>query len=274
MAKFGYAEYPVLRMLDEGKLGVIGFMDEDRVLTEDKLFIESFKQHFSTISPFFKKRRIYLTKPFCDAIGQSFNSLVRDEAWENIDTQWGVLLNMPRPFTQISIIYNIQNKNDKEFHDYNLIMFHKNIFMGIINQVGDKKEAQLSAYFYDLATDFCIKLGIKKDRIDVNEICNLVYTNLVATLNFIKYAPIETKQLPPNKKVKEMGVKYVNQSQNNINILDSKWFTTLIKSDAFKVRGHFRLQPCGVGLKDKKLIWINDFEKTGYNAPARKLSVE
>jgi len=54
--------------------------------------------------------------------------------------------------------------------------------------------------------------------------------------------------------------------------LDSKWFTTLVKSDAFHVRGHFRLQPKKKdGEWTKELIWINDFQKEGYTAPARRL---
>lgn len=90
----------------------------------------------------------------------------------------------------------------------------------------------------------------------------------------LKHMDVEVKNLPAKSKIDAFGCKYTNLTTNNIQIIDSKWFTTLVKSDAFKVRGHFRLQPCGEGMKDRKLIWINDFEKSGYTAPARKLKHE
>ena len=58
-----------------------------------------------------------------------------------------------------------------------------------------------------------------------------------------------------------------------IQILNSTWFTTLVKSDNFKVRGHFRLQPKKKGGEwTKEIIWVNEFVKSGYTAPAKKLT--
>jgi hypothetical protein len=89
---------------------------------------------------------------------------------------------------------------------------------------------------------------------------------------FLKYCPIETKELPPNSKTKGIDCKYVNDSKLHITHIDCTWFTKLVKSDAFKVRGHFRLQPKKKdGEWTKELIWINEFQKDGYTAPARKL---
>jgi hypothetical protein len=51
--------------------------------------------------------------------------------------------------------------------------------------------------------------------------------------------------------------------------MDSTWFTQLVISNAFNVRGHFRLQPCGPELKERKLIWIQDFQKSGYTRKAK-----
>jgi hypothetical protein len=96
---------------------------------------------------------------------------------------------------------------------------------------------------------------------------------LIATLNFIRYADIQIKNLPAKKRVKDIRCKYVNDTDSNIEFLDSTWFTTLIKSEAFKVRGHFRLQPKKNNNEwIKELTWIKDFLKTGYTAPAKKLN--
>ena len=96
---------------------------------------------------------------------------------------------------------------------------------------------------------------------------------LLITTLFIQYAKVETKILPPKSKTMGIGCYYNNTTKSKITMLDSKWFTTLVKSDAFKVRGHFRLQPKKVnGEWTKELIWINEFEKTGYTAPAKKIA--
>ncbi len=100
--------------------------------------------------------------------------------------------------------------------------------------------------------------------------------HIALCLLFKKFAKVEIKQLPPKSRKKEFNCKYVNDTDNTIQILDSTWFTTLVKSDAFKVRGHFRLQPKkdDNGNWTKELIWIKDFQKSGYTASAKKLSLE
>lgn len=88
---------------------------------------------------------------------------------------------------------------------------------------------------------------------------------------FLQFAHVETKDLGTNGKIwSGINCIYNNKTKNNIKVIDSTWFTTLVKSDAFKVRGHFRLQPYGDGTR--KLIWINEFQKDGYTREAKILS--
>lgn len=105
-----------------------------------------------------------------------------------------------------------------------------------------------------------------------NDLGAIYINRIIEAIGFILFAETETKIIDSGKKILGFNCKYVNHSKLTITVMDSKWFTTLVKSDAFKVRGHFRFQPHGDGMKDRKLIWISDFEKTGYTAPARKLS--
>lgn len=87
---------------------------------------------------------------------------------------------------------------------------------------------------------------------------------------FLQFAHIETILLKPNRGAYEGPVcVYNNKTKSDIEIIDSTWFTNLVKSDAFKVRGHFRIQPFGHGLKNRKLIWISDFTKHGYTREAK-----
>lgn len=101
-----------------------------------------------------------------------------------------------------------------------------------------------------------------------------VHYNVISVLLFKKYATVETKEFLAGQKTKYLGQKCINDTKYNITHLDSKWFTNIVRSAGFEVRGHFRLQPYGPGMKERKLIWIEAFEKTGYTAPARKLKSE
>jgi len=97
-----------------------------------------------------------------------------------------------------------------------------------------------------------------------------VVSHIVAIELFINYADVETKILEPSRQIWD-GPRaiYNNKSKVPITVVDSSWYTNLVSSGAFKVRGHFRLQPHGHGLKKRKLIWINDFEKEGYTRKAK-----
>lgn len=89
-------------------------------------------------------------------------------------------------------------------------------------------------------------------------------TYLLLTIWFKKYCDIDVKFLGAGKKAKDINCKYINDTKTNVTILDSTWFTTIVKTEGFAVRGHFRLQACGKDMQERKLIWINDFEKNGY----------
>lgn len=58
--------------------------------------------------------------------------------------------------------------------------------------------------------------------------------------------------------------KITNTSNFTVYVVDSSWNQLIIRTEGFAVMGHFRLQPCGVNHVDRKLIWINAFEKHGY----------
>lgn len=106
---------------------------------------------------------------------------------------------------------------------------------------------------------------------DVRTSINMYYyqTTILFEL-FRKYAEVEIKVLQPKAKAKLFQCKYYNDNDCSIEIMDSTWFTTLIKSEEFKVRGHFRLQPCGQAFAERKLVWIKDFTKEGYTRKAKK----
>lgn len=79
------------------------------------------------------------------------------------------------------------------------------------------------------------------------------FTAFVATtLSFLRFADVETKVTGMKDRpawVNEM--KYVNQTGFDVQVVDARWFTTLVRTGAFVIRGHFRLQPFGAGGEQK-----------------------
>lgn len=61
-----------------------------------------------------------------------------------------------------------------------------------------------------------------------------------------------------------------NDTNVPVTIVNSCWNITSIRTEGFDVRGHFRLQPCGPGLSDTKMIFIQPFKKEGYIRKAAK----
>ena len=97
--------------------------------------------------------------------------------------------------------------------------------------------------------------------------------NAVNLYFFKKIVQVETKIVNNEHKHHKIGNdKFINTSNIDIEIIDSKWFTNIIRNEQFGVRGHFRLQRCGESFNKIKLIWIKDFIKHGYHKKAGKLA--
>lgn len=98
-----------------------------------------------------------------------------------------------------------------------------------------------------------------------------LFSMIMQVLTFIELGDIEVVELKPGKnngKPKKSG-KVANANKNTVFVVDSTWNQIIIRTDGFAVRGHFRLQPCGVGFIDRRLKWIDAFEKHGYTRRPR-----
>ena len=91
---------------------------------------------------------------------------------------------------------------------------------------------------------------------------------VVKLLAYLYYGDITTKSIKSKGKIKLNSFsKFINNSKYNITFVDSLW-RQRINVDGFAVRGHFRMQPFGKLRSKNKLIWIEEFSKTGYNRNA------
>lgn len=161
-------------------------------------------------------------------------------------------------------------QKEKDYHIFTLV-FQVNNKIGNIN-------FHCSGYWKEDWTEhskfaLCGSCSVDIDK----EILNKAFVNhielIVQCEVFLQYANLDTKVLNKNSK-DSIICRYHNKLPFPITIVDSTWYTNLVRSEGFKVRGHFRLQPYGEGLSKKKLIWVNDFEKNGYTLKAKKLQYE
>lgn len=93
---------------------------------------------------------------------------------------------------------------------------------------------------------------------------------VVQLLTYILYGDITKRFIRSKMATRINSIRFLNNSKLNIIFCDTLW-KQRISTEGFKVRGHFRLQPFGECMKKRKLIWIEEFEKKGYN---RKATVE
>jgi len=215
------------------------------------------KSHFNT-------KITYVSEPFYDAAQIARDSLIKMFDSDSIDILVQGIYILSKRVIYVNMHSTPQNDGHCTYIEFDCSFKDKApvlvaCFSGSFNKLGS----------YHLAPHY-IEKGEAKN---MNVVDSLIVDILILAM-FKKYAKVETKYLKPHSRVRDIKCKYINDTNYNILHLDSKWFTTLVKSDGFKVRGHFRLQP----KKDKngkwikELIWISDFEKLGYTSKARKLA--
>jgi hypothetical protein len=87
----------------------------------------------------------------------------------------------------------------------------------------------------------------------------------IQLLLFIELSDTGIELLEPNQKTgtRKSG-KVFNQTKTKIVVVDSKWNTMSVRTEGFLVSGHWRMQPCGTGMMERRIIWIDSFQKNGY----------
>lgn len=246
-------QYPVLEKIKSGKLKGVNIFESH--FDEFNLKLPEIKELWAKIAPTLEKDVTIVTNPFYEAYAKSIPSL---KGQLESFFEKGIMIGGTIIYKDVTACYFIYEVID-EVYSFCIFSFVDNTLMFVHTETKHFKTGKSHFFQFPYGQE-------TKDKA-----AGIIW-NVSSLLLFKKYAKVETEYLPANKKVKGFNCKYVNQTNANITILDSKWFTNLVKSDAFKVRGHFRLQPKKAnGEWTKELIWINEFIKDGYTAPARKL---
>lgn len=257
--KISYRTHPALEFLEDGIAGKMQLFLADQEHFELRVnnydSYEAIFKLFDDSKIYFNKSIQLITKPFHDAIHFTFHKMLDPELLKNQTNISGTIIDA-------NDYVNFYRLDNDEFIIF--IFFDKKLIF--LLRGGNDISKHIS--FFSEA-NYKIDFG---DVYNYESIVPVITANLMATINFIKYAKIETKYLPAKQRTKDFNCKYVNDTNLNINALDCKWITTLIQKNGFSVRGHFRFQPKKKdGEWTKEIIYIESYEKHGYTAPARKL---
>lgn len=131
----------------------------------------------------------------------------------------------------------------------------------------DVVERGVKGIFYDDKDKCLFEWGIemKTGKYFFTPGFQVQFSTIMQILTFIELGDIEVKVLKGLQNNGEKKDKKVyNATLNTVYVVDSSWNQLIIRTEGFAVRGHFKLQPCGPMQMDRKLIWINAYEKDGY----------
>lgn len=134
-------------------------------------------------------------------------------------------------------------------------------------------QGAIKGIYWNRGEKVCFEFGfdLESDGYYFDELYKDYFNKVAKIITFVELGDIEVLMLEKgrnNHKPKNDG-KITNGSNYTVYVVDSSWNKIIIRTEGFAVMGHFRLQPCGAGLIDRKLIWIDAFEKHGYKRRPR-----
>lgn len=237
-------------------------MSEPERIAFGRSLRQAFKE--SQLMELMTKNIRYVTEPFWKAFQKS-KSKLHDLIMKEEVNETGILIISGQPFTltvYYAVLINIVEGEETKFRIlFNQFSKHsKNDYINLDISITETEDSSKEFIWSGFTEQ-----GLTR-KVWVAEI--------ILFLLFIKYCEIETKVIKAEKKDHHIGVKYVNETKSDVTILDSTWFTTIVRSEGFGVSGHFRMQPYGPGMSLRRLQWISAFEKDGYTRTAKKLMNE
>jgi hypothetical protein len=94
------------------------------------------------------------------------------------------------------------------------------------------------------------------------ELIELYYSRFLVVITYLELTDITLKIIEgtiSKKRTKDLNI--TNKSRFNVIHVNTNWNTTTINLNTFDVKGHWRLQPCGVGRSQFKYTWIKPYQK-------------
>ncbi len=262
--RINFKTHPILKKLHDGKLGEVAVMECDIPAAESGLFYV-FSDFWKRYASNFKKDVNVISKPF---------HLASVQVQDKLFALYGDIMNdigdlcIEGTFIAGDYVHMIFHEMVKGRDAYRLayFMFYKE---------GTPLAFYVNDYMFEgevygwISNKYCPKIDM--DEKGMKTAMLMLYFKPLMYSMFKSYAQVETKIVNPNEKQVFQGEKHFNEMPFKITWLNSTWFTNIIRSEGFGVRGHFRMQPKKInGENTHELIYIAPFEKHGYNRRAGK----
>lgn len=248
-----YSQYPILKAVKENNLSKIPIGSIDMQSFMGHYQREVFNEVFKICNESFRNNIKYISNPFEKAFDKARLSVagILQEAIFKMDDDAGVLIFGGQGL----VLYKLEVK--KDYCAFYASIFYKKVivFSGIIKFTSDGENEKINYWVSNNFTGHGGPISL--------------LGNPLAYLVFMRFAETETKNIDPGKKATVGKEKHKNETELKVRVVGCEWITTIIRSSGFDVRGHFRLQPCGVNHQDRKLIWVNPFQKNGYTRRAQ-----
>lgn len=249
-------------------------IDKDKfpALFDNDLVIKKYKNILDTVT-IAKMRdvievantvRTYIAKPIIDPMLISYKKLIPHRKELHDSCRALIYTSKAGNYHVIHYVLLVEQDRINIMGQIHFIVPNSNDFGILFNACVDRNDTDLIEFrsYPDVPPIVNIELH--------DDVMNVALNAILSAELFINFAEIETKEIQPNRQIWDgPRAVYNNKTKFPITVIDSTWYTNLISSGAFKVRGHFRLQPYGPDLSKRKLIWINDFEKEGYTRKAK-----
>lgn len=261
--KISYRTHPILKKIEENVLGTIPINELDKPFFDIKY--KDFTDSWKATNILCKKNIVAVTKPFLEASEKSKKQLLSLFEEQINKSDFSIAGTYLLYDAVCTLYYN--TKNNSEDNEIRMFLFSKE---------GQPLMFFIDSSYYKVYQNGWASQMFGMKGFNTDEAKQFIYSKVAGVCLieiFKRFANVETKELNAGQKIKGIECNYKNDTKSNVTVLDSKWFTTLVKSDRFNVRGHFRLQPKKKdGEWTKELIWIDEFQKLGYTAHARMLS--
>lgn len=258
---------PSLNYLNLKKIGGMPVVDGDQRFFRDAGGSRVFGDIFFRHVPNFRRRIFVVSKRFMEAAAVCSDQLI--DLYKDIATNDLSDFQVSGTFVYGDKVFMIDHEIRKGEEKQRFALFIFDTKTGAPLSFYEDDFTAYKGSFGWISQHFARKLNQEDSKQWI-----MKYAGICVVLEMFKqYAQVETVLIKPNKKevVNQEGV--LNETSFDVTYLDSKWFTNIIRSDGFSVRGHFRLQPKKVnGEWTRELIWISEFQKHGYVHKARILT--
>lgn len=129
--------------------------------------------------------------------------------------------------------------------------------------------ASLSSLF-ELTTSFSGESSLSEKATIALKGLDDLWRKVLQTLIFLELTEPEIEVMAAGKRHSERPLGTSNNSRQDVYVVSSTWNKYIIRTEGWGVRGHFRMQPCGVGHAELKLVWVTPYQKSGLTRKPQK----